>query len=582
MTPTRDPIDTYARLSGLHRRILAKAEPIQLATVSGVATTKTPLIRYVDERLKPISLITTKSFQVTANPGNREPIICEMHSGSFGNSVGLRNPGMDVAMAELLRLRAEYPMRSLLNVSVSASTVEDFITLVGAFEEVADIIELNFSCPHASPGYGASIGCSAELSSLYIREIRNAHPKCKALIFAKLTPNVEDIGAIARHVMAAGADGIVAINTVGPEIHVEPLSGKPILRNKLGGKGGKSGKWIFGEAIRCVAAIRSAIGPSVPLIGMGGVCTGSDVAAMISAGADVVGIGSAFGKVSQESWADYAEALHADATAVLGGSEDPKQAATWYHDEISMAYQKRRIIDRREHGSDTVVLTLEGSWEYEAGQFVFLWIPDAGEKPFSIAHHDPLTFVIKRRGEFTRALYDLRVGDDLYLRGLYGKPVSGDTTSRALLLAGGTGVAVLPALARRLHGKGTGIVTLVGTTETGGGLLEEHLRPYGTVRTIADDGVPARVLSHIDEAIGHDYGDLACYIVGPSAFMRIAASKLLDRGISPDRIHLSLELNTLCGVGMCGECLCGDRLTCSWGTFMDYRYLSEHAPELLC
>ena len=126
--------------------------------------------------------------------------------------------------------------------------------------------------------------------------------------------------------------------------------------------------------------------------------------------------------------------------------------------------------------------------EYEADRFVFLWI-QIGRKTFSIAHHDPLTFFIKRRGEFTKALYDLRAGDDLYLRGLYGKPVSGDTTSRALLLAGGTGVAVLPALARRLHGKGTGIVTLVGTTETGGGLLEEHLRPYGTIRTIVDDGV---------------------------------------------------------------------------------------------
>ena len=82
---------------------------------------------------------------------------------------------MEVALAELRQLRAQHPMRALLNVSVSGSSVEDFITLVGAFEEVADIIELNFSCPHAAAGYG-SPSCSAEISSLYVRGIREAFP----------------------------------------------------------------------------------------------------------------------------------------------------------------------------------------------------------------------------------------------------------------------------------------------------------------------------------------------------------------------------------------------------------------------
>ena len=121
------------------------SDRLLLSTVSGVASTKKEMIRWFDKDTC-IDVITTKSFQVTANPGNREPVICEVAPGDFGNSVGLRNPGMDVALAELEELRAN-GLDSLLNVSVSASSIEDFVTLVRAFDHVADSIELNFSCP---------------------------------------------------------------------------------------------------------------------------------------------------------------------------------------------------------------------------------------------------------------------------------------------------------------------------------------------------------------------------------------------------------------------------------------------------
>ena len=56
---------------------------------------------------EPHEIITTKSFQVRPNPGNREPVICETQEGNFGNSVGLRNPGMEVALPQLEKLRQE-------------------------------------------------------------------------------------------------------------------------------------------------------------------------------------------------------------------------------------------------------------------------------------------------------------------------------------------------------------------------------------------------------------------------------------------------------------------------------------------
>jgi dihydroorotate dehydrogenase (NAD+) catalytic subunit len=226
-------VNPFASLKSLTGRI-------PLATVSGVATTNEEMIRYFDREIPDVDLITTKSFQVVPNPGNPEPVICETQTGCFGNSVGLKNVGMKEAQAELKRLRGER-MRALLNVSLSANSPEDFITLIRTLCPYADLVELNFSCPHAAKGYGASIGCDASIASMYVRTIRKAIPDLSVPLFVKLTPNVPDIGSIAKAVMEAGADGITAINTVGPVEHRDPDSGYSILINKVGGKGGKSG-----------------------------------------------------------------------------------------------------------------------------------------------------------------------------------------------------------------------------------------------------------------------------------------------------------------------------------------------------
>ena len=240
---------------------------LKFATVSGVWTTKPNLIRKVDDTVPDIDIITTKSFQVRQTPGNREPIIAEVEVGSYVNAVGLRNPGMRTAYKELKKLRKEKPLRTILNVSISGNSPEDFIKLAEKFEDVADIFELNFSCPHAKPGYGASIGVSPELVKEYMEAIR---PVTEVALFPKLTPNVDNIGEIAKIAIDAGADGLVAINTVGPDPYRDPVSGELVLYNPDGHKGGKSGEHIFETALQKIKEIRDAVGPDVPIIGMGG------------------------------------------------------------------------------------------------------------------------------------------------------------------------------------------------------------------------------------------------------------------------------------------------------------------------
>ena len=362
-----------SRLRGNHLR-----GEILLSTVSGVASTKKELIELFDRKIPSVDIITSKSFQVTPNPGNREPVVCSPSPGDFGNSVGLRNPGMEKAYPELNTLRKE-GLRALLNVSVSANSVEDFVTLVKKFDPVADLIELNLSCPHAAKGYGASIGSDPELVREYIAGICAAYPERKSLLVAKLTPNVDDIGMIAKIAIESGADAIAAINTVGPKEYY--IDGKPILFNKLGGKGGASWEWVKERALECIRQIRNEIGEDPIILAMGGVSTAEDAKAMIEAGADSVGIGSAISRVDMADWASYFD-------AVKSGKDAGRYLS---NDHSAMEYEKHVILDKAMYSDDTFILTLSGKGNCKAGEFCFLFFSEAGERPFSVAKNDPLT-----------------------------------------------------------------------------------------------------------------------------------------------------------------------------------------------
>ncbi|MCF7934222.1 MAG: dihydroorotate dehydrogenase [Spirochaetia bacterium] len=573
----RDRQAVLSLLKGNHRQ-----KQVVLGTVSGVVTTKTALIEHVDRNLQAVGLITTKSFQVEPNSGNREPIITEPEIGSFGNSVGLRNPGLETALQEIGQLRARTGLRALLNVSVSASTPQDFISLVRAFGELADCIELNFSCPHASEGYGASIGCDPVISEAYMRAIRDAvGDDFPALIIPKLTPNVESIGTIARALVAAGADGIAAINTVGPVQYLEPHSGAPILNNAIEGKGGMSGEWVRERALEAVREIREAVGDEVPIIGMGGVSTGADAAALIEAGADTVGIGSAFGRVHQRSWAAWTDAIAQDARQILNGGRSEDHSSVYLADHRQMEFFPCTITRIHEHASGVKVLYTDGSLECGPGQYAFIWLPGAGEKPFSIAESSPLTFIIKERGPFTAALLQCTEGDTIYVRGVYGESVEIAETANAVILAGGTGLAVVPSLLKRLQSRGVRSTIYYGVSgQEEAPLLQQELSAYGTYIAVADDGIPGRVIDVMDEAIT-EVSDTAFYTIGPEPFMSRASQIMSEKGIPDTRIFLSMERPSLCGIGMCGECACGDRLTCQYGTFMQLDFLKEQAPELL-
>ena len=104
----------------------------------------------------------------------------------------------------------------------------------------------------------------------------------------KLSPNVTSLVEIAQAVVEAGADGITAINSLGPGIILDIETCRPVLAH---GTGGVSGPAIRPIAVRCVRDICQAV--DVPVLAVGGVTSGRDVVEMLLVGATAVGLGSA-------------------------------------------------------------------------------------------------------------------------------------------------------------------------------------------------------------------------------------------------------------------------------------------------
>ncbi len=570
---------------------------IKLATVSGILTTRPNLIRLVDRDYPDIELITTKSYQVKPNKGNREPIIVEHGTGCFGNAVGLKNPGMEQGYEELKTLRETHDFRSYLNVSLSADSIDGFMVLIDRFQDVADILELNFSCPHAAKGFGASIGADRDVVAEYMKQLRKASA---ALLFPKLTPNIDNIGEIAQAAMDNGADGIAAINTVGPIVFVEPRTGKPVLYNPKGHKGGKSGAWITEVAVDRIKDIREAIGPGIPIIGMGGITTAHDVRRMREAGADVIGLGSVLARVKPEDRADFVASLKHEASLKHDTEGDIHRAERFVSTKRLMEYKPYKIQSIDDVNERLRVISLAGRIDYDPGEFVFLWIPDVGEKPFSIAHNDPLTFIVRKKGDFTQAVFDLRQGQELMIRGVYGAEAPGTGKQNVYVVAGGTGIAVVPGLLEKLHGHGKSIVVYYGVSCEEEAVFRERIERFATYIPVADDvavgddsavaddvaigddAAVGRVLRVMEEDLnGKDLKDACFYNIGPEPLMKKAMDLQVEMGVDPKDIYASIETNNMCGVGMCGECECGGRLTCQEGTFFSLSYLKMKNIDIM-
>jgi dihydroorotate dehydrogenase (NAD+) catalytic subunit len=254
--------------------------PNPVMTASGTAGHGAELGAYLD--LSSLGAVVVKSLSIEPWPGN-PPLRVHQTPAGMINSVGLQGPGVAAWLADDLPPLVDAGARVV--VSIWGRTVDEYraaAEAIAAAPEQVLAVEVNLSCPNLS-GHGIFAQSATESA-----EVIAATEPCDRPRWAKLTPMVTDLPAIARAVLDAGAEAITVANTV-PGMVIDVEARRPIL----GGRpGGVSGPAIHPIAVKSVYDCRAAL-PDAAIIGVGGIATGVDAVEMIMAGADAVQVGTA-------------------------------------------------------------------------------------------------------------------------------------------------------------------------------------------------------------------------------------------------------------------------------------------------
>lgn len=271
-TPRETSVNLAVNLGGL-----AMKNPI--TTASGTFAAGMEYSDFVD--VSALGAVTTKGVSLNGWEGNASPRIAEVPSGML-NSIGLQNPGVAHLKSEELSWLREQGATTIVN--VSGHSFDEYVQVIEALEDApVDAYEVNISCPNVDAG-GMTLGTHVPSVEKVVSLCREATSRP---LIVKLTPNVTDITEIARAAEASGADAISLINTLlGMAIDVKRR--RPVLARVVGGFSGPAVKPV---ALRMVWQCSKAV--SVPILGMGGVTTGTDAVEFMLAGATAVAVGTA-------------------------------------------------------------------------------------------------------------------------------------------------------------------------------------------------------------------------------------------------------------------------------------------------
>jgi NAD(P)H-flavin reductase len=244
-----------------------------------------------------------------------------------------------------------------------------------------------------------------------------------------------------------------------------------------------------------------------------------------------------------------------------------------------------RVTDTRRETHDTVTLELEAlhgeRLAFAPGQFTMLGAFGVGEVPISISGHpdrpERLVHTVRDVGGVTRSLCAAEPGDVLTVRGPYGEgwEVSAAVGGDVVIVAGGIGLAPLrPAVlevveARERFGR---VHVLYGARTADDVLFGVDLATWASASdvdvAVTVDRAPTSwvgrvgLVTDLIPRAAFDPARTLALVCGPELMMRYVAAELVDRGLPPERIRLSMERNMRCGVGLCGHCQLREFLIC--------------------
>ena len=221
------------------------------------------------------------------------------------------------------------------------------------------------------------------------------------------------------------------------------------------------------------------------------------------------------------------------------------------------------------------------------GQFAMVWIPGVNELPMSVMiseKKDEAGFTVRKRGESSTALYNLKVGDKIGVRGPYGNSFDKAGTTKSmgsmLLIGGGTGlVPLMRMISSNIFC--TDVTLLMGSKTKDEVFFEEMAKklvegktssiiPVTEDGSYGEKGYVTDVLEKLLEENTYD----AIYTCGPELMMYKVVKLANEKGIF---VQASLERMMKCGVGICGSCCVNEDLVCRDGTVFDGQHLAKNS-----
>ncbi len=217
-------------------------------------------------------------------------------------------------------------------------------------------------------------------------------------------------------------------------------------------------------------------------------------------------------------------------------------------------YQSFRLSESFQGNSATKILKFDQPLNTaRPGQFVMVWLPEIGEKPFSILNDAPFSLAVTSIGPFSSALHHLSAGSRIWVRGPFGQGFKLDG-HRHLLVGGGYGAAPLYFLARQARSRDDEVQVCLGARSKDGILLADDFKNIGCQVTITTDngsqGEKGLVTQAVKSVLRSSTVE-ALYACGPVALLSALVLMCREEKVAA---QLSWEANMRCGIGLCGSC----------------------------
>ncbi len=224
-------------------------------------------------------------------------------------------------------------------------------------------------------------------------------------------------------------------------------------------------------------------------------------------------------------------------------------------------YKVVELKETWEVAKNVKAFRLSKEFDFTPGQFVMVWLPGVGEKPFSLAWKDLL--VIKRVGSFTSKLFELSEGERLWIRGPYGRGFE-RRGKRIALVSGGIGIPPLYALARIWGDKFEEVTLIYGARSKDELALLDVENYVDEVILTTDDGSAGRKGFPTDVLAERKKEFDEVYACGPEPMLK-GVLKVMEY----ENVQISAERYMKCGIGVCGSCNLGKYLVCRDGPVFD-------------